>query len=299
MKTNDLYSKLINSLQGRRDVWIEKHKVHYKKGKYDVLKIKSRNIGKKDKVVLITAGIHGDEIAGPLTLFKYINEIITRAHTQGLKIIIYPLTNPSGFDKTRYNIDNYKGTYGNNDFIRYTLKDGRIVDDLGSSTDFVSFDLPKVTDKILPQETRLLHSLIKKDIKNNIIASIDLHQDYLTPTKESGAYHYSFGNLKLYKDIIKQIEKIVPIYKNKPVGAGFSVKISKDGKIAKGISNDLVVSDKQGFIVRHDGSLSDYMFRLGVKYCVTTETFSATPLDVACKVNLIWIKGIIDLAAKD
>jgi hypothetical protein len=35
--------------------------------------------------------------------------------------------------------------------------------------------------------------------------------------------------------------------------------------------------DGDGFIVRHDGSLPDLLYRLGAKYCVTAETTGATP----------------------
>jgi hypothetical protein len=40
------------------------------------------------------------------------------------------------------------------------------------------------------------------------------------------------------------------------------------------------------------------MHRLGVKYAVTAETTGKTPLDRACRVNWLWIKGLVDLAAK-
>ena len=41
---------------------------------------------------------------------EYLTEIFERAHEAGIKLIVYPLGNPSGFDRgTRYNIDNDKG----------------------------------------------------------------------------------------------------------------------------------------------------------------------------------------------
>ena len=57
-------------------------------------------------------------------------------------------------------------------------------------------------------------------------------------------------------------------------------------------------TNREGFIVRHDGTLGDLLYRLGVKYSVTPETTCKTPLDKACRVNWLWIKGLIDLAAR-
>ena len=57
-------------------------------------------------------------------------------------------------------------------------------------------------------------------------------------------------------------------------------------------------TDREGFIVRHDGTFGDLMHRLGVAYSVTAETTGKTPIDTACRVNWLWIKGLIDMVAK-
>jgi len=283
MKAAIFYKKLFESLN-RKDIIIKKYKLHYKNGDFDFLKISSKNIRPKDKIIMLCAGSHGEEISGPLTILKYGNEIIDYARENGLKVIIYPLINPSGFEsRVRYNVDRDEGEAGNNDFVRYELKNGKIVDDLRGGNSFKKWywSSDKKFKIKLPRETQLLHRLLKKDPLSQVVAAIDLHQDCITKTKISAAYHYAYGELGIYNHIIEKLQKILPIFKNRNIGAGY------DG--------DALKSDKNGFIVRHDGSWPDLMYRVGTKYCITVETTGKTPLNLAYQVNLIWIFGIIDI----
>src|SRR2546430_1966949 len=67
--------------------------------------------------LVITAGFHGDETAGPLTLLEHLPEIVAHARRRDVGLRIYPCLNPSGFtDGTRYNRSQESP---NNDFIRY------------------------------------------------------------------------------------------------------------------------------------------------------------------------------------
>lgn len=295
MKAKTYFQKLIQSLRNRQDIKIEKYKLKYKNGKFDFLKILSKKIGPKDRIVLISAGFHGEEKAGSLTILKYANEIIEYIHKNNLKVIIYPLINPSGFEKgKRFNIDNDEGSAGNNDFLRYELANGDVIDDLGQKRKFKrwywSSDFPAAQ---LPKETKLLHRLLRSDSFFRIVAAIDLHQDYITGNIPSAAYHYSFGKLGVYKNIIKKIEKILPLLKNKKINAGF--ENPQNNPLWKTPVGEGIKSNNQGFIVRHDGSITDLMHRIGVKYSIAVETTGKTPLSVARQVNLIWIFGIVDL----
>ncbi len=286
MKSAIFYKKLFKSLEDRKDVVVKRYKLYYKNGDFDFLRIASKNIRKKDKIMMICAGSHGEEISGPLTILKYGNKIMDYARKNGLKIIIYPLVNPSGFEfGLRHNADGDEGEAGNNDFLRYELKNGKIVDDLKSSNVFKKWhwSSDKKFKIKLPKETRLFHRLLKRDPLSQVAAAIDLHQDYISKVDIAAAYHYSYGKLEIYNDIIKKLQEILPILRNKNIGAGY------DG--------DALKSDKNGFIIRYDGSWPDLMYRLGTKHCVTVETTGKTPVNLACKVNLIWILGIIDLAA--
>lgn len=296
--------KLFDQFSKRNDVSIQKHPLEYKKGTYDFLKISSKDIAPTDPVLLIRAGIHGDEVSGPITIERHGNEIFNLAHEKGVKIILYPLGNPSGFYAgLRYNIDNDRGNGGNNDFLRYELEDGTIKDDIGEGNipfqRFLWASDPAL-GMHLPLETELMHKLLEEDPIEQVKGSIDLHQDYLTPNAPPAAYHYVLGKTEPYKQIVQEIAKICPIYKNQFIGAGFQVQIDDKGNVVGNpLESEAMKSDEDGFIIRHDGTLGDLLYRLGTPYNVTPETTGATPLDVACQVNLLWIKGFIDLIQRE
>ena len=273
MKAKEFYEVLGDYLKDRKDIGIEKHKLSYQGGVFDFWKISSRKIGPKDKIILICAGLHGDEIAGPLTILTHAHRIIDLVHRSGLKIILYPLGNPSGFEAgTRYNIDGDGGDDGNNDFLRYASD----ADKWRWASD------PKLNIR-LPKETELMHALLKEDRLNQVAACIDLHQDYISNFPPA-AYHYAFGDLSRYRNIVEKIEKLVPVLRYTFISAGQSSPAK---------------SDAQGFIVRHDGSLQDLMFRFGAKHSITVETSGATPVGIARRVNLIWIYGLIKFGEKE
>jgi hypothetical protein len=276
------------------------YNLQYKKGAYLFPRLQSAVINKKDKVVLLTAGVHGEEISGPLTILNHLSEIINQIHQSGFKFICYPLRNPSGFEKgQRYNIDKDRGAAGNNDFIRYKLSDGTITDDLKDKKSYQKWywSSDKRLNINIPAETKLLHFLLKKDLQKNIVACLDLHQDFLTPKIRTGAYHYAFGKNKIYAPIINKIKKIVPVLSNMWIGAGYNIS-QKEASRRVVKPEEAMLSDDLGFIDRHDGCLTDLIYRLGVKHSVTTETTGATPIDKAIKVNMLWIKGLINLLCK-
>ena len=55
--------------------------------------------------------------------------------------------------------------------------------------------------------------------------------------------------------------------------------------------------DANALLVRHDGSFSDVMVRIGARVSVAVETTGATSMDDACAVNMAWLRGVIDLVA--
>jgi len=112
------------------------------------------------------------------------------------------------------------------------------------------------------------------------------------------AYQYSFGDLKKYQNIVKKIAKIIPLYKNTTIGAGFNMVLNAKGEASQTVDENAPKSDKNGFVVRHDGSLGDLIYRLGIKNNVTTETTGLTPIKKAIEVNMIWILGMFDLIKK-
>ncbi len=280
------HAELKQRAAARRDIQITRHRLNHRTGDYDFFRIASRVIHPKDKIMLIRAGIHGDEVAGPLTIIQYFDRIFDYAHKRGVKLIIYPLGNPAGFDaRQRYNTDYVDGLGANNDFVHYELENGTFTDDIGRGVKFKRWywSSDRRLNHDLPAETELMHKLLKRELLENIVAALDLHQDCISPFNQAAAYHYAFGDLSVYGPIVDAIKKTVPVVTNKMISAGQSSGMR---------------TNKEGFIVRHDGTLGDLLYRLGVSHCVTSETTGKTPLDKACRVNWLWIRGLIDLSAK-
>src|SRR3989344_4988560 len=85
---------------------------------YPLYKIVINPEGKK--TLLITAGFHGEEFNGPISLLKIFDEAAAFAKDLGVRLLVYICVNPSGFDlRQRYNASNEKF---NNDFLRYKIE---------------------------------------------------------------------------------------------------------------------------------------------------------------------------------
>jgi hypothetical protein len=223
------------------------------------------------RTLTITAGFHGDETAGPLTLLEHLPDIAAHARSRGVGLRIYPCLNPSGFtDGTRYN---RTAEQPNNDFLRYQLEDGRWVGELRDGQPFTRFDLHRGG----PKETRAL--LADLEHAAPPAAALDLHQD---PWLEGElSYAYTFGPRAPYLELARATDVVVPLARHTEVD-----------------DEDAVYSDGDGLIELHDGSVTDYFFRRGVPYTAALETTTRTPLRLSHEVNLIWIRGFIELVAK-
>jgi len=288
-ESNDIYGLIDRCVEQRDDLdLISCADLCYRSStgqtRYPFLKLISTEINADDKLLLIRAGIHGDEIAGPLTIAQHLGEICDTAQRSGVKLIIFPLDNPSGFDsRRRYSLED-AGHAGNNDFLRYELPSGEWSWDLAAHQPFKRFlwsSDPQLSIA-LPQETRALHAELRKLPLSQVLGVIDLHQDNFMNVV--GAYHYAFGDLSRYERIIDQVRSIVPLLSHQIITSGYTC----DSVLAP-------CSDDNGFIVRCDGSLCDLFYRLGCPYSVTVETTGSTPLPEAIAINLVWIFGIIEL----
>jgi hypothetical protein len=218
--------------------------------------------------LVITAGFHGDETAGPLTLLEHLPEIVAHARRREVGLRIYPLLNPSGFtDGTRYNRSQEQP---NNDFIRYEIEPGQVRDMLPAGMSFHRWTVFRQS----PKETRAL--LAELEVAPRPDAALDIHQD---PWLEGDlSYAYTFGPRAAYLPFVRTTESFIPIARSHEV-------------------DDDVHTDADGLIELHDGSVTDYLFRRGVPFAAALETTTCARMDVCHQVNLAWIRGFIDLAA--
>lgn len=237
------------------------------------------------RILLIDASIHGEEIAGPLSLLEHFDEIVTYAKEKNVGLIIYPCVNPSAFDaKNRYN---KKGEMVENDFLRY-VKEHAIIGDLrkGTAHDTWVWSSDPMLNIQLSEEMKLFHQEFKKLPHKSILGIVDLHQDYYR--EDVASYFYVYGTGEEYVPLTKESEKIVPLLTKTAINSGYK----------KCPPEEMPMSDQHGLVRRHDGSIADLFYRLGVPYAITVETTGKTEFEVAMRVNVLWIKSFIDLVAQ-
>jgi len=226
--------------------------------------------------VVVTAGFHGDEKAGPRTLLDHTAELVAYAAERGVGLTMFPSVNPSGFeDHTRYNAS---GERPNNDFLRYEVQPGVWRGELYDDDQSFIRVVPAVEG--LPKETRALAQAL--DAEPPPVAALDLHQDNFI----HGAFFYAyvFGDLAAYRPLTARSGALVPVLRSSIVDSGHE-------------PGSDVRADGEGFIICHDGSITDRFHRAGVPYTAAIETTTETPAALADEINLIWIRGFIDLAA--
>lgn len=220
--------------------------------------------------LLVTAGFHGEEQAGPLTLLERMGEVADHARARGVGLLVYPCVNPSGFEAaTRYNAS---GERPNNDFMRYQDGAGSPRGELfpGES------DLPWTLFDGGPQETRALRTDLAHRPAPN--AALDLHQDAHLPG--GWTYAYTFGNKDDFRPLVEASRAHARTAAGKRVDDVH--RLSTDG---------------DGLIEFRDGSITDWCFRRGARWTVALETTLQLPLEQCHEVNAIWLRGLIDLVA--
>jgi predicted deacylase len=222
-----------------------------------------------ERQLVITTGFHGEEPSGPLTMGEHLGDVARWMKEARVGGRIYVCINPSGFEAGhRYNASAEKP---NNDFLRYEVAPGVWKDQIDVGESFLRW----VVADDGPKETRALRAELDQHAAPD--AALDIHQDdYL-----AGAltYAYTFGPTTAYLPMMREAERYAQVVRNAPV-------------------DERRIADENGMIVAHDGSVTDYYMRRGVPYAATLETTTRTPADAARAINLIWIRGFIELAAR-
>jgi predicted deacylase len=219
--------------------------------------------------LVITSGFHGEEPAGPLTLAESFADVVAYALERDVGLRVYPCINPSGFeDGSRYNRG---GERPNNDFLRYEVAPGVWKGELARGEPFRRWVLYDGG----PQETRATRSELARFPPPD--AALDLHQDnYL---HLAAMYAYTFGDSAAYRPLVESSSAHATVLRQQKV-------------------DDVNVTDADGLIAYHDGSVTDWYMRQGVPYAAALETTTRTPMKDSHAINLIWIRGFIDLAAR-
>ena len=126
----------------------------------------------------------------------------------------------------------------------------------------------------VPKETRALRA--DGAAQPTPVAALDLHQDAWVGTPCHYAYY--FGERAPYAQLLADGNALVPVGRHVTV-------------------HDEHVTDSEGLLVHHDGSITDYFFRRGVPFTAVLETSTATPHPRAIAVNVLWMNAFVDFAA--
>ncbi len=219
--------------------------------------------------LVVTAGFHGEEPAGPLTLLEHAPEIVAYAAERDVALWVYPCINPSGFEVgSRYNTS---GEKPNNDFLRYEVGPGAWKGELLPGEAFDRCALYHGG----PKETRAIRDELDRNAPLPY-AALDIHQDRYLP--EPHVYAYVMGDRAPYRPLMAASEA--------------HASIARDYK-----ADEAHTTGPFGMVIANDGSVTDYYWRRGVRYVATLETTTSNPPEACDAINLIWIKGFIDFVA--
>src|SRR5512140_2282393 len=221
-----------------------------------------------ERWLVITSGFHGEERSGPLTIAEHLGEIAARARALGVGLRIYPCLNPSGFEAgRRYTAS---GEKPNNDFLRYEVDPGVWKGELEPGEEFLRYELFGEG----PKETRAIRARL--EARPAPAAALDIHQDHHLHGQLF--YAYTCGDPAAYRPLLDASRAHGTLAARTPV----------DG---------VRTTDPDGLIAFHDGSVTDYYFRRGVRHVAALETTTEMPLPASGAINLLWILGFVDLAA--
>jgi predicted deacylase len=234
------------------------------------------------RTLVVTAGFHGEEPAGPLMFAQHAGEVIDYARKRDVGLRVYPCINPSGFEAgQRYNLS---GEKPNNAVIEYEIEQGRWIGELPPG-------VPEASSRLLKQgwakETWALVQdlIVARPPHPAPLALLDLHQDDEAP---SGAtYAYVFGGRIPYEHLMGTVELS---------GLGKALAFTQvDGRVQ---DSHVIITDRSGLCEYHDGTISAWAWSLGgAVYTATLETSSQSPAERAVGINRLWVKGFIDLVA--
>ena len=177
----DEFVALLRKACSKRKLRLRKIGTVHNKRDYHLYKIVINSRKNPKASVCFSAGIHGEEIAGPYAALRFIEKFDFRKF-KNIKIIILPIANPYGFDRT----------------IRETTKG------LQSNGHFCN--------KRLNGEHKILYNAIKDE---RLLFFHALHED----SDEHRFYIYNFenGEEKIYNDILAVARKYFPLEMHKRI----------------------------------------------------------------------------------
>jgi len=231
------FTKSLFEVCAQKDFWL---KVLGVVDGYEIWLVRTREIysfDHKDPRVLIVAGFHGEEVAGPWGILKWLKECDEGQLKTSVDVSVIPIVNPWGFAKgKRYGFSDMKTNHG----FCHPEKNGTQTE-------------PSPEGKILIDSMEFLRPLSQDGF-------LSLHED--KTVKEYYLYTFEHGSKpgKFTKSMKKELSK--HFLKSYDGIAYVDSKEKDSGPICK-----------NGLVYRFcDGSFEDWIFHQGVPKVAVTET---------------------------
>ena len=254
------FTKQLFEICSQKDFWL---KILGIVDGYEIWLVRTREIysfDHKDPRVLIVAGFHGEEVAGPWGVLKWLKEC-TEEQLKSVDVSIIPIVNPWGFARgKRYGASDMKTNHG----FCHPDKNGDQIE-------------PSPEGKILVDSMEFLRPLSQDGF-------LSLHED--KTVKEYYLYTFEHGNKpgRFTKQLKKELSKHFP-----KAYDGIAYVDSKAKESGPSCKNGLVYK----FC---DGSFEDWMFHQGVPKVAVTETPGVYKLQRRVTANTRIIDKFLELS---
>jgi hypothetical protein len=224
--------------------------------------------GGSGPLVIVVTGQHGDEPAGPLTMYEHASDLLTHAKARGVRLVLYPCCNPEGYELQQRS--NARGDKYMNNWVEYEVEPGRWVADLAPDATVLQTRQPRMC----VESTMLATALARLPIP---VAALDLHQDSAPIAGE--AYVHSFGDTALHR-------RLLEVSGAKP----YHGPTTPPGGITREVEH--------GIMKGRDGTITDFQHMRGVRFAACLEVSTHTPIADAIEINYRWVKAMVDVVAQ-
>jgi len=219
------------------------------------------NRSHNDPKILVIGGFHGEEVAGPYAILQWLKDCDPKA-LKDYDISFIPIVNPGAFAKgTRYSS---QGEISNCGFCHHEVEG----------------DEKSAEGIVLSNNIDLLKPMAKDGY-------LSLHED----ASEKKYYIYSFDEKSEPNDFTLEMKKVLGQYFKACVD-GDEVEVDSRRHKRIKVTN--------GIVHNHcDGSFDDWMFHLGVKHVIVTETPGLYQLKRRVEAGTAAIDKFVELILKE
>ena len=253
------FTKELMKIAAQRNFWMKP--LGYVDG-YVMWLIRTRNVyafEHTDPKVLIVAGFHGEEQAGPLAILRWMKEA-PNSYLERFDISFIPIVNSYGFARKK----------------RYGLSDMKTNAGFGPNGKTIP---PSPEGEVLIQHIDLLRPLAQHGF-------ISLHEDITVKEYYMYAFEHGPNPSKFTKGMKKELKKHFPKAYN-------GVAFIDAQAVEKG------PTCKDGVVYNFfDGSFEDWIFQMGCPRCIVTETPGLYVLKRRVDANVAIIYKFLDLVGE-